>query len=78
MYDPLVQSNTQLARLTNQYERAKQDVNHLKTVQARLEKERDILTRQTSGSGNFPDFSHIYTLYAKDVHGIPSNKLVCF
>ena len=37
-------------RLANQYERAKHDVNHLKNVNSRLEKERDILTRQTSGS----------------------------
>ena len=37
-------------RLSNQYERAKHDVNHLKNVNSRLEKERDILTRQTSGS----------------------------
>ena len=51
MHSELIKSNTDVARLTNQYERAKHDVNLLKNAQSRLEKERDILTRQTSGSG---------------------------
>ena len=46
----MVQSNTQVVKLTNQYERARQEVDLLRTNQARLEKECEILNRQKSGS----------------------------
>ena len=50
MHGELVQSNSQVARLTNQRERSLQEISILKNAQARLEKEREILNRQTSGS----------------------------
>lgn len=50
MHHEMVQSNTQVVKLTNQYERARQEVDLLRTNQARLEKECEILNRQKSGS----------------------------
>ena len=42
--------NTQTVKLTNQYERARQELEFARTNQARLEKECEILNRQKSGS----------------------------
>ena len=50
MHHELVQANTETVKLTNQYERARQELEFSRTNQARLEKECEILNRQKSGS----------------------------
>ena len=50
MHAELIQSNGQLAKITNQLKRAEFEVQNLRNAEARLEKERDILHRQSSGS----------------------------
>ena len=50
MHAELVQSNTNLAKVTNQLKRCEFDVANLRNSEARLISERDILQRQSSGS----------------------------
>ena len=50
MHHELVKANTETVKLTNQYERARQELEFARTNQARLEKECEILNRQKSGS----------------------------
>ena len=50
MHAELIQSNGNLAKITNQLKRYEFEVRNLRNTQARMEKERDILQRQSSGS----------------------------
>ena len=50
MHAELIQSNGSLAQVTNKLKRYEFEVGNLRNTQARMEKERDILQRQSSGS----------------------------